>query len=40
MPFHHHAAVWAQRCGAGGCRREATWIVESNNDVDIGSGIV
>ena len=19
-------AVWAQRCGAGGCRREATWI--------------
>ena len=20
------SAVWAQRCGAGGCRREATWI--------------
>ena len=20
-------AVWAQRCGAGGCRREATWII-------------
>ena len=21
-------AVWAQRCGAGGCRREATWIFQ------------
>ena len=23
-------AVWAQRCGAGGCRREATWIVDNS----------
>ena len=25
-PLNHAPAVWAQRCGAGGCRREATWI--------------
>ena len=26
-PLNHAPAVWAQRCGAGGCRREATWIL-------------
>ena len=25
-------AVWAQRCGAGGCRREATWISHELSD--------
>ena len=25
-PLNHAPAVWDQRCGAGGCRREATWI--------------
>ena len=24
--YRYISAVWAQRCGAGGCRREATWI--------------
>ena len=27
-PLNHAPAVWAQRCGAGGCRREAKWIAQ------------
>ena len=27
-------AVWAQRCGVGGCRREATWIICIFLDID------